>query len=79
MYKHGVETNSKEDPQGRSVLSCVPRENVMPYPFKILNTNGYDRLQRRKDRPVSPKPARAPVARLKLSALAVWLSKHPTV
>src|SRR5579859_6737987 len=27
LYKHRVETNSKEDPQGRCVLSGVPREN----------------------------------------------------
>ena len=40
LYKHRVATNSKEDPQGRCVLSGVPRENVVPYPFKILNTNG---------------------------------------
>jgi hypothetical protein len=40
LYKQRVATNSKEDPQGRCVLSGVPRENVVPYPFKILNTNG---------------------------------------
>jgi hypothetical protein len=40
LYKHRVETMSKEDPQARCVLSGVPRENVVPYPFKILNTNG---------------------------------------
>ena len=40
LYKHRVETQGKEDPQARCVLSGVPRENVVPYPFKILNTNG---------------------------------------
>ena len=40
LYKHRVETMSREDPQARCVLSGVPRENVVPYPFKILNTNG---------------------------------------
>src|SRR5215469_12175278 len=40
LYKHRVETLSREDPQARCVLSGVPRENVVPYPFKIFNTNG---------------------------------------
>jgi hypothetical protein len=40
LYKHRVETESREDPQARCVLSGVPREHVVPYPFKILNTNG---------------------------------------
>jgi hypothetical protein len=40
LYKHRMETESREDPQARCVLSGVPRENVVPYPFKILNTNG---------------------------------------
>jgi len=40
LYKHRVETMSKDDPQARCVLSGVPRENVVPYPFKILNTKG---------------------------------------
>jgi hypothetical protein len=40
LYKHRVETMSREDPQARCVLSGVPRENVVPYPFKIFNTNG---------------------------------------
>src|SRR5580700_5490486 len=39
LYKHRRETNSKDDPQGRCVLSGVPREDVVPYPFKILNSN----------------------------------------
>jgi hypothetical protein len=40
LYQHRVDTAGKEDPQGRCVLSGVPREDVVPYPFKILNTNG---------------------------------------
>jgi hypothetical protein len=40
LYQHRVDTNGKEDPQASCVLSGVPRENVVPYPFKILNTNG---------------------------------------
>ena len=40
LYQHRVDTNGKEDPQAYCVLSGVPRENVVPYPFKILNTNG---------------------------------------
>jgi hypothetical protein len=40
LYKHRLDTMSREDPQARCVLSGVPRENVVPYPFKILNTNG---------------------------------------
>jgi hypothetical protein len=40
LYKHRQETLSKDDPQGACVLSGVPREHVVPYPFKILNTSG---------------------------------------
>ena len=40
LYKHRVDTQSKEDPQARCVLSGVPREDVVPYPFKILNSRG---------------------------------------
>jgi len=40
LYQHRVDTNSKEDPQARCVLSGVPRENVVPYPFKVLNSKG---------------------------------------
>src|SRR5579863_381372 len=40
LYKHRLETQGKDDPQARCVLSGVPREHVVPYPFKILNTNG---------------------------------------
>jgi hypothetical protein len=40
LYKHRLETEGKDDPQAYCVLSGVPREHVVPYPFKILNTNG---------------------------------------
>src|SRR5262249_14160403 len=40
LYKHRQDTLSKEDPQARCVLSGVPREHVVPYPFKILNSAG---------------------------------------
>lgn len=40
LWKHRQETNGNDDPQARCVLSGVPRENVVPYPFKILNTTG---------------------------------------
>jgi len=38
LYKHRVDTLSREDPQAYCVLSGVPREHVVPYPFKIVNT-----------------------------------------
>jgi hypothetical protein len=38
LYKHRVETEGKEDPQAYCVLSGVPREHIVPYPFKIVNT-----------------------------------------
>jgi hypothetical protein len=37
LYKHRQETQGKDDPQAYCVLSGVPREHVVPYPFKILN------------------------------------------
>jgi len=40
VYKHRQETQGKEDPQAYCVLSGVPREHVVPYPFKILNSAG---------------------------------------
>src|SRR5665213_216068 len=40
LYKHRVATQGKEDPQAYCVLSGVPREHVVPYPFKILNSTG---------------------------------------
>jgi hypothetical protein len=38
LYKHRLDTLSREDPQARCVLSGVPRENLIPYPLKIVNT-----------------------------------------
>jgi hypothetical protein len=35
LYKHRLETQGKDDPQAYCVLSGVPREHVVPYPFKI--------------------------------------------
>jgi len=40
LYKHRQDTSGKEDPQAYCTLSGVPREHVVPYPFKILNTTG---------------------------------------
>jgi hypothetical protein len=40
LYKHRVDTEGKEDPQAYCVLSGVPREHVVPYPFKILQPPG---------------------------------------
>src|ERR1700689_4141738 len=38
LYQHRLDTEGKEDPQAHCVLSGVPREHVVPYPFKIFNT-----------------------------------------
>jgi hypothetical protein len=40
LYKHRLGNEGKEDPQAYCVLSGVPREHVVPYPFKILNSKG---------------------------------------
>jgi hypothetical protein len=40
LYKHRQETKSKDDPTGWCVPGGVPRNNVVPYPFKILYTEG---------------------------------------
>jgi hypothetical protein len=40
LYKHRLDTAGREDPQAYCVLSGVPRENVVPYPFKIFNSKG---------------------------------------
>ncbi|MBV9508619.1 MAG: hypothetical protein JO323_26840 [Acidobacteriia bacterium] len=40
LYKHRQETQSKEDPTGWCVPGGVPRNDVVPYPFKILYTDG---------------------------------------
>jgi len=39
LYKHRLATEGREDPQAYCVLSGVPREHLVPYPFKILNSN----------------------------------------
>lgn len=45
LYKHRQETQGKDDPQAYCVLSGVPREHVVPYPFKILNaTSGRNNI-----------------------------------
>ncbi len=38
LYQHRLSNDGKEDPQAYCVLSGVPRENVVPYPLKILNS-----------------------------------------
>lgn len=40
LYKHRLDTQGADDPQAYCVLSGVPREHVVPYPFKILHSNG---------------------------------------
>src|SRR5215831_11256554 len=41
LYKERMDTQGKYDPQAYCVLSGVPREDYVPYPFKILyTTNG---------------------------------------
>ena len=40
LYAHRRETLSKDDPTGRCMVGGVPRSTAVPYPFKILNTNG---------------------------------------
>ena len=40
VYKQRTETQGKGDPQAYCVLSGVPREDFVPYPFKILHTPG---------------------------------------
>jgi len=40
LYKHRRDTLSKEDPTGWCVVGGVPRSTAVPYPFKILHTNG---------------------------------------
>jgi hypothetical protein len=40
LYKHRLGNEGREDPQAYCVLSGVPREHVVPYPFKILQPPG---------------------------------------
>ena len=38
LYQHRQDTLGRDDPQAHCVLSGVPRENLIGYPFKIVNT-----------------------------------------
>jgi len=40
LYKQRRANESKEDPTGHCIPGGVPRSDVVPYPFKILNTPG---------------------------------------
>lgn len=40
LYNKRRATESKDDPTGWCVPGGVPRNNAVPYPFKIANTNG---------------------------------------
>src|SRR6266446_10917190 len=40
LYKQRQETKSKDDPTGHCIPGGVPRNDAVPYPFKILNTAG---------------------------------------
>ena len=40
LYKQRQETKSKDDPTAHCIPGGVPRNNAVPYPFKILNTAG---------------------------------------
>ena len=39
LYEHRRATESKEDPTGWCVPGGVPRNDLVPYPFKIVNAN----------------------------------------
>src|SRR5262247_3365577 len=36
LFKHRRETNSKDDPTANCIVGGVPRSDLVPYPFKIL-------------------------------------------
>jgi hypothetical protein len=40
LYKERVATNSKDDPTAQCIVGGVPRSDLVPYPFKILNVPG---------------------------------------
>ena len=40
LYKKRQEDKSKDDPTGHCIPGGVPRSNAVPYPFKILNSDG---------------------------------------
>jgi hypothetical protein len=40
LYEHRRATQSKEDPTAQCIVGGVPRNDVVPYPFKILQVPG---------------------------------------
>jgi len=40
LYKERVSNASKEDPTAQCIVGGVPRSDLVPYPFKILNVPG---------------------------------------
>jgi hypothetical protein len=40
LYKHRRATESKEDPTAQCIVGGVPRSDLVPYPFKILQLPG---------------------------------------
>jgi hypothetical protein len=40
LFQHRRDTESKEDPTGFCIPGGVPRSDVVPYPFKIIQTAG---------------------------------------
>ncbi len=40
LYKHRRATDSKDDPTASCIVGGVPRSNLVPYPFKILQVPG---------------------------------------
>jgi len=40
LYKHRRETHSKDDPTARCIVGGVPRSDLVPYPFKVLQVPG---------------------------------------
>src|SRR5215471_12400105 len=40
LYEHRRATQSKEDPTAQCIVGGVPRNDVVPYPFKILQVTG---------------------------------------
>src|SRR5713101_2713506 len=40
LYKHRRATDSKDDPTASCIVGGVPRSNLVPYPFKILQLPG---------------------------------------
>jgi hypothetical protein len=40
LFKHRVETSAKDDPTAQCIVGGVPRNDFVPYPFKIIQTPG---------------------------------------